>query len=184
MTASIYNGSWRLRKERQSFFIRLMQIIGGSLFLALCAQIKIPLFFTPVPITMHTFAIMLLGACLGKRDGALAVLAYLFELSIGLPFGHSGVSKPLALIGPTGGYLMAFVAQAYCVGWVVEQRWTFSVMKTTTLFCAITTFQLLWGTAWLAQFVGTENAMLAGIYPFLIGDYLKCFAVACILYGR
>lgn len=172
------------KKSQHSFLVRFLQILCGSLFLALCAQIKIPLYFTPVPITLQTFAIMLLGGFLGSKNGLLAVLAYLCEISLGLPFSTSGVSNPLALLGPTGGYMIGGLMQAYGTGLLVEKNWTLSPFKKAAALCFISTIQMLIGTAWLSKFVGIDQALMAGFYPFLLGDYAKCFAVSQILHSQ
>lgn len=161
--------------------VQLTQIIGGSLFLALCAQIKIPLFFTPVPLAMHTFAVMLLGGFLGKKTGTLAVLAFLLEIACGLPFSATGLTGPLAFAGPTGGYLVGFIMQAYCCGWIVENRRAYSSFQMFVSFCLIGAVQLLIGTLWLSTMLGFDKAFAAGYYPFIIGDSLKCLAVTQVL---
>src|SRR5437879_6122382 len=93
-------------------------IIGFSLFVALCAQVSIPLSFSPVPVTLQTLAVLLTGAALGSKRGALAMLAYLAEGSAHLPFFAGGASGfPLL----TGGYLVGFVIAAYVVGWLCER---------------------------------------------------------------
>lgn len=176
--------TFNTQKTQYSVFARFLQIICGSLFLAFCAQIKIPLYFTPVPITLQTFAIMLLGGVLGKKGGTLAVLAYLTEITIGLPFTASGVSNPLALFSPTGGYMVGWLVQVYCIGWMVEKNWMVSRFKTFIALCLISKVQMLIGAAWLSKFVGLENALMAGFYPFLLGDFAKCFAVTHLLNAR
>ena len=111
-------------KEELISFSRLssfLQVIGGSFFLAICSQLSIPLFFTPVPISMQTFAVLLIGGFLGSKKGALAVALYLFEGVIGLPFfsgGHAGVA---CLLSPSGGYLLGFLVAAFVIGMMVEK---------------------------------------------------------------
>src|SRR5947209_7735133 len=98
-------------------------VVGFSLLTALSAQVAIPLLWTPVPITLQTFAVLLTGALLGSRLGALAMIAYLIEGASGLPFfalGHFGLAT---LLGPSGGYLIAFPAAAFITGAFAEHGW-------------------------------------------------------------
>ena len=80
------------------------------------AQVRIPLPFTPVPITGQTFAVLLVGAVLGSRRGAASLLLYLMQGLVGLPFFAGGTSGLAILLGPTGGYLVGFIVAAYLVG--------------------------------------------------------------------
>lgn len=164
-------------QERSRSFV-FAQIALSSLLIAFCAQISIPLPFTPVPMTLQTLAIMMVGAMLGSRNGAMAVLLYIAESMLGLPVLASGKINPLALIGPNGGYLIGFVFQAYLVGWFAERR--HSLSKSTLMFgislaCAL---QLSVGALWLGQFIGFKYVLAMGVLPFLAGEAVKIFAVA------
>jgi biotin transport system substrate-specific component len=154
----------------------LFQVIGGSLFIALCAQIKIPLAFSPVPLTLQTLAVMLVGATLGRRNGALTVLLYLAEISGGLPFLAGGLSAPLSLFGLKGGYYWGFIFQAYMAGWCRENqnKWSSPIILSILIFTTL--IQLGIGTLWLSIFVGIKSCMQLGFYPFILGDILKCVA--------
>src|SRR5918998_2297795 len=99
-------------------------VAGFSLLTALAAQVVVPLPFTPVPLTGQTFAVLLTGALLGSRLGALALLAYLAEGAAGLPFfsaGHGGAAH--LLFAPTAGYLLAYPVAAFVTGWLAERGW-------------------------------------------------------------
>src|ERR1700730_6511282 len=96
-------------------------VIGFSLLTALAAQIVIPI--GPIPITGQTFAVLLTGALLGSRLGAMAMIAYLVEGSSGLPFFSGGTGGIAHLLGPTGGYLVAFPAAAFITGAFAEHGW-------------------------------------------------------------
>ena len=87
-------------------------IACGSMLVALTAQISIPLPFSPVPVTGQTLAVLLIGALLGSRRGALSLVAYLLAGLIGLPVFASGAAGPAYIMGPTGGYLVGFIAAA------------------------------------------------------------------------
>src|SRR3954465_6955230 len=98
-------------------------VVGFSLLIALSAQVMIPLPWTPVPLTGQTFAVLLTGALLGPRLGALAMLAYLLEGAAGLPFFRGGASGVTHFTGATAGYLFAFPAAAYVTGYLAERGW-------------------------------------------------------------
>lgn len=164
-----------------TFLNTLFQILGGSLFLALCAQVEIPLPFSPVPISMQTLAVALVGAFLGKKKGALCVMTYLAESMMGLPVLAGGAIKPLALLGPTGGYLVGMIIQAYIVGWYYERRMGRHFTRDFLFNSVSGAVTLLVGCLWLAHFVGWENVLMMGCYPFLIGDALKSVVVTRIM---
>src|SRR5216110_1813591 len=96
-------------------------VIGFSLLTALAAQVVIPI--GPVPITGSTFAVLLTGALLGSRLGAITMIVYLIEAAGGLPFFAGGTTGVLHLLGPTGGYLVAFPAAAFITGAFAEHGW-------------------------------------------------------------
>ena len=86
-------------------FLEFVQVIVGSLFIGLLAQVHIPLPFTPVPLSLQTLAVLLLASSLGSKKATLAVLVYLAEIGFGLPISAGAISQPLALIGTNAGYL-------------------------------------------------------------------------------
>lgn len=157
-------------------FADLLLAFGGSLFLALCAQISIPLPFTPVPLTMQTFAVLLLGGFLGPRKGALSVLFYLLQVCFGFPVLAGGVIAPMALLGPRAGYLAGMVVQAYLAGLCVKQwKSRGALLLGLLVTCAV---QLTMGMWVLAPFVGWHNAIPMGIIPFIPGEILKSLLAA------
>jgi biotin transport system substrate-specific component len=156
-------------------------VAGGSLFLALCAQLSIRLPFSPVPITGQTFAVLVLGGLLGSRRGALSVLAYLAEGMVGLPVFAGGGSGPLWLLGPTGGYLIGFVAAAWLVGWLLARLSDGSVASTLVIVLAGSATIYLLGLPWLARFVAADGAIALGLLPFLAGDLVKIAVATAVL---
>lgn len=157
-------------------------IIAFSLLTALAAQVVIPLPWTPVPITGQTFAVLLTGALLGSRLGALAMFAYLIEGASGLPFfygGGSGVAH--LLFSPTSGYLLAYPVAAFVVGLLAERGWDRRFLTAAAAMVVGSIVILLSGWAWLARFVGPAPAFEGGVAPFLIGDLLKIALAAAVL---
>lgn len=159
-------------------------LIGiASLATGLLAQAEIRLPFTPVPVTLQPLAVFLVGAALGSRRGALAMLAYLAEGAAGLPFFAGGAAGPQHLIGPTGGYLFGFVGAAAVIGWFAERGWDRTPVRAfgAMLLGSIVLFAC--GLAQLALFVGSSAAVTQGLLPFIVGDVLKMALAAALLPG-
>lgn len=170
------------REERaKDFLTALFQVIGGSLLIALCAQIKIPLFFSPIPLSLQTLAVMLVAGSLGRTKGSLAVMAYLGQLCYGLPVAAGGVAAPLAMIGASGGYLVGFVMQAYLVGWCAEQKNRMSSLTLMGALVLISFLQLGFGSLWLGAFIGMKSSIWAGFLPFVPGEILKATAATIFI---
>lgn len=161
--------------------ITSLQIVLASCFLGICAQIKIPLYFTPVPLTVQTAGVMFIGALLGSRKGSLAALCYLIQGWVGLPVWTGGASGFLYFMGPTGGYLTAYVVQAYLVGWLFERQNAPSLTKINGILLLSICVQLGLGSLWLAQFVGIKNCFMLGFYPFIPAEVVKaCFVASYV----
>lgn len=150
----------------------LLLVVGGSLLLALFAQIAIPLPFTPVPLTGQTFAVLLVGAALGAKRGAASLGLYTLEGALGLPFFAGGKS---GLSGPTVGYLIGFIAAAYVIGLLAERGLDRSLRTSFIPFLLGTVIIYAFGATWLAISLNmTPQAAFAnGVLPFLIGDVIK-----------
>ena len=160
----------------------LALVVGFSLLTALAAQVVIPLPWTPVPVTGQTFAVLLTGALLGSRLGALAMIAYLLEGAAGLPFfaaGGAGLGR--LLFGPTSGYLLAYPAAAFLVGLLAERGWDRRWLTAAAAMSLGSVVILLGGWAWLSRFVGPAAAWSAGVAPFLAGDVVKIALAAAVL---
>ena len=157
-------------------------VVGFSLLTALAAQAVVPLPFTPVPLTGQTFAVLLTGALLGSRLGALALLAYLAEGAAGLPFFQGGTGGPAPLFGPTAGYLFAFPAAAFVTGYLAERGWDRRYLPAAAAMALGSLVILAGGWAWLAVFLrGGAEAFRLGVAPFLAGDLLKIALAAAAL---
>ena len=164
----------------------LLLMLAGSAFIALSAQIQVPLW--PVPMTGQTFAVLLVGVAFGWRLGAATLLLYMAEGALGLPVLAKAAAGPAVIIGPTGGYIMGFVLAAAVVGYLAERGWDRNVWR-TALAMLIGNFTIyLLGVPWLAVYlagIGTEAplqaAIAGGLVPFLLGDALKLALAACLL---
>lgn len=157
-------------------------ICAGALLVAALAQVRIPLPFTPVPITGQTFAVLLVGAALGSKRGFAALLTYLGMGAAGLPFFAGGASGVSHLLGSTAGYLVGFVVAAWLVGWLAERGLERRLPQAVLVFLAGEAVIYLFGVTWLAVVLGSlQKAILAGFLPFLIGDAVKVIAAALAL---
>lgn len=155
-------------------------ILGGSLLIALSAQLQFVLPFSPVPITGQTFAVLLLGALYGSKRGPATVLTYLALGAVGLPVFAGGAFGIARLIGPTGGYLVGFVAAAVVVGLLSERGWDRKLWTTAVGMIIGNGMIYVVGVLWLSRFVGWPAVLSTGVLPFLAGDALK-IALATIL---
>ena len=152
-----------------------------SLLTALAAQIVIPI--GPVPITAQTFAVLLTGALLGSRLGSMALIIYLVEGSVGLPFfygGHGGIAH---LLGPTGGYLVAFPAAAFITGAFAENGWDKRFITAVAAMAVGSIVILLAGWAWFSVLMQTAPlaAFKVSVAPHLVGDVIKILLAAAVL---
>jgi len=160
-----------------------MLILVGSLVVALSAQISVPLPFSPVPVTGQTFGVLLVGALLGSRSGALSLLVYLGEGALGLPVFAGGTGGLVRLAGPTGGYLLGFVAAAFLVGWLCERGWDRRLPTAAMAMLLGNAIIYLFSLPWLAHFVGPDKALALGLLPFIPGDLSKLILAALALPG-
>ena len=163
--------------------LRDVVLIGSfAILTALCARIS--LWIGPVPITGQTFAVLLAGALLGSRRGALSQLTYMAVGATGIPFwfapgGAPGIAR---LVGPTGGYIVGFVAAAFVVGWLVERGWDRQPAKAALAMLAGLAVIYLFGLTWLTRFC-PETVLQVGLYPFIPGEVIKLSLVALVLPG-
>lgn len=166
--------------------------VAGSLLLTVAAKLQIP--FWPVPLTLQTFAVLVIGMAFGWRLGCATVLLYLIEGAVGLPVFSGTPARGIGIaymMGPTGGYLVGFAVAAGVVGWLAENGWDRSVGRTLAAMVVGNVIIYVLGVPWLAQViavgrdVGFAAALPAafelGMVPFLLGDGLKVLAAAAVL---
>lgn len=156
-------------------------IVGAAILTALAAQVRIPLPFTPVPFTLQTLVVLLTGALLGWRRGALAEGLYLLWGGFGAPLFAGGALGFATIAGPTGGYLIGFIAAAGLAGWLITPGSTLPRIVLSLGLAAATV--LLLGSAWLYFFVGRsfEAAFVAGVLPFIPAEFVKVVIATSII---
>lgn len=157
--------------------------VSGSLLLTLSAKVQVP--FYPVPMTMGTFAVLVIGMAYGWRLGAATVLLYLAEGAAGLPVFAGTPAKGIGIpymLGPTGGYLLGYVLSAAAVGWLAERGWDRSVPWTAVAMLIGNVIIYGPGLLWLGTVVGWEKPVLQwGMWPFLYGDLAKLALAAAVM---
>jgi biotin transport system substrate-specific component len=159
----------------------IILVMGASLFVALCARITIPLPFTPVPLTVQNFGVLLVGLLLGSRRGFAALALYLAEGAMGLPvFSPAGPGGIAQLLGPTGGFLLAYPLAAWLAGYVMENGGkSFARAAIGGLLGEIALFAS--GLGWLAVLTHSmTQAFRWGLYWFLFAEVIKVMMAAGI----
>ena len=162
-----------LRLTGRPLALKTVAVLLGTLFLAASSWIEVPMF--PVPMTMQTFAVTLIGALYGWRLGAVTVLAWLVEGAVGFPVLAGGAAGLAHFAGPTGGYLAAFPLAAALVGFLAERGWTAEgkLFKSFVAMLLGNAFILAFGGAWLAAMIGVSDAIQFGVVPFILGAIVK-----------
>jgi biotin transport system substrate-specific component len=167
--------------ERRDAARDLLLVVGGSLFVALSAQVTILLPGTPVPVTGQTLAVLLVGVLLGAARGAMTLALYLLEGALGLPFFAEGKAGAATLfLAPSAGYLWSFPIAAALAGALAERGWDRRPVTALLAMVAGNLVIYVAGLAWLSRYVGVEGALGMGLLPFLPGDLLK-IALATLL---
>lgn len=164
-----------------SLGMRALAVIGGTAILTLSSYIEVPML--PVPMTLQTLAVTMIGALFGWRLGAITVLAWLAEAFAGLPvLAGDHLAGPAAFMGATAGYLAAFPLAAALTGWLAEHGCNgrrpllaFAAMLAGNALC------LVLGGAWLSVLVGPAKAVALGVAPFVLGGIVKSALGAALL---
>ncbi len=157
-------------------------VLAGTLLLALSAKYKLVL--GPVDMSLQTLAVLVIGASFGLRLGTATLLLYLFEGAMGLPVFQGTPEKGIGLaymVGPTGGYLLGYVAMAAIAGWAADRGWSRSIVKLLGAMLVADALMLASGFGWLAVLIGAEKAWSFGVAPFIIPDLVKLALAASLL---
>jgi len=167
----------------QTMMRNILLAIGGSIALWISAKINVP--FYPVPMSMQTFAVLVIGMAFGWRLGLATVMLYLAEGAIGLPVFAGTPAKGIGLaymFSTTGGYLVGFAVAAAVVGWLAEKGWDRNIATTLCAMVLGTSIIFLFGIIWLGTVIGWDKPVLEfGLYPFLPGAAFKIALAAAVL---
>ena len=170
-----------IKLNSQSQIIKSLIIIFlGSIALAISAKVKIP--FYPVPMTMQTFIVLVIGITLGPKFGSIALISYIFEGLIGLPVFAGTPEKGVGItyiIGPTGGYLLGYVTSAYLAGNI---NFNYSLpIRFFLLIVALSPVYIL-GLTWLGILFGFDKPLLEwGLVPFVLAEVFKIALLAIFI---
>ena len=162
--------------------VQLALAVAGTLILTLSAKTKVVL--GPVDLSMQTLAVMLIGAAFGMRLAVATLLLYLAEGAMGLPVFQSTPEKGIGLaymVGPTGGFLIGFVAMAAIAGWAADRGFDRSPIKLFGALLAAEAVLMVLGFAWLAVLIGPEKSWQFGVAPFIVPDMIKVALAAAVV---
>lgn len=175
-----------------SLLKKALLVVGGSAFIALAAQVSVPMF--PVPMTLQTLAILIVGFTFGARLGAVTLIAYLAEGAMGLPVFAKGMNG-VAFAGPTAGFLFGFVAMAFLAG-LASDNGIKRILPLSLIAIAISALLYIPGIAWAmaadslfgldASKWGADSFAMVWQYymsPFLLGDVVKALIAALVVTG-
>ncbi len=148
--------------------------LAGTAIIAISAKIQIP--FWPVPMTMQTLAIVVIAMAFGAKLGFATLALYMLEGALGLPVfagtPEKGIGIPY-MLGPTGGYLVGFVAPAWLAGWLAEKGWDRTFLKAAAVNLVATAVVFVFGLAWLIPMFGVSKSIAVGVTPFLLSSAFK-----------
>lgn len=160
----------------QPLVLKITAVMLGSVFLSVSSWMEVPM--VPIPMTMQTYAVALVGALYGWRLGTVTVLAWLAQGMLGFPVLAGGLAGPPHFVGPSGGFLAGFVLAAAVVGLLAERGWTSGLVRGTVAILVGNALILVVGWIWLAWLIGPGRALASGVTPFLLGEALKALLVS------
>ena len=164
--------------------VQVLSVVFVAALTAAAAQISFPIPFTPVPFTVQPMVVLLGAAVLGSRLGALSQILYLTAGIAGLPVFAFAPDLPQGIarmVGPSGGYLLAFPLAAFVTGLLAERGFDRRYLTSIVAMAAGLGIVFLGGVAWLASAVGLQPALTAGLYPFVIVDVVKIVIAGLVL---
>ena len=181
MKQNILSNSIKIKTKEKEFLKSIFLVLSGVIFLSIMSQLIIPLYFTPVPISLGSFGVMLIALLYGRKLGTATVLSYVAAGSLGAPI-FAGF-KAGSLFSPTGGYILGYIAAALILGFLFDKGIAKSYVKTFLSLLLVSVIIFVLGALVLMLFVPIKNVFMAGVLPFIPGDMLKAVA-ATLLFPR
>ena len=181
MKQNILNDVIKIKTKEKEFLKSIFFVLSGVIFLSIMSQLIIPLYFTPVPISLGSFGVMLIALLYGRKLGTATVLSYVVAGSLGAPI-FAGF-KAGSLFSPTGGYIVGYVVAAVILGFLSDKGIAKSYVKTFLSLLLVSVIIFILGALVLMLFVPIKNVFMAGVFPFIPGDMLKA-AAATLLFPR
>lgn len=158
---------------------RVLLVLAGVCLLAAASQLSIPI--EPVPLTFQSMTVVLIGMVYGARYGAYVMTTYLIAGALGLPIFADFSGGIVKLFGPTGGYLAGFLPAAFLSGYLAQKGWAKNVFSSFAVACLGASIIFFFGIAWLAKFVGLQQAITMGLLPFVLSETIKLIAVSLLI---
>ena len=181
MKQNILNNVIKIKTKEKEFLKSIFFVLSGVILLSIMSQLIIPLYFTPVPISLGSFGVILIALLYGRKLGTATVLSYVVAGSLGAPV-FAGF-KAGSLFSPTGGYILGYIAAALILGFLSDKGIAKSYVKTFLSLLLASAVILVLGALVLILFVPSKNIFMIGVLPFLPGDMLKVVA-ATLLFPR
>ena len=181
MKQNILSNSIKIKTKEKEFLKSIFLVLSGVIFLSIMSQLIIPLYFTPVPISLGSFGVMLIALLYGRKLGTATVLSYVAAGSLGAPI-FAGF-KAGSLFSPTGGYIIGYIVAAVILGYLSDKGIAKSYVKTFLSLLLVSVIIFILGALVLMLFVPIKNVFMAGVLPFIPGDMLKVVA-ATLLFPR
>jgi biotin transport system substrate-specific component len=160
---------------RSQLLAKTALVIAGIVLLTISSKIQVP--FWPVPMTLQSLVVLIIGASYGARLAGTTLLSYLATGAIGLPVFAKGAGLAY-MAGPTGGYLIGFLAAAIVVGWLADRGFGRTLLSALAILAAGELVLFSLGVSWLAIAIGLQKAVAGGLMPFIPAEVLKV-ALAC-----
>ena len=179
MKQNILSNSIKIKTKEKEFLKSIFFVLSGVILLSIMSQLIIPLYFTPVPISLGSFGVMLIALLYGRKLGTATVLSYIAAGSFGAPI-FAGF-KAGSLFSPTGGYILGYIAATIILGYLADRGVTKSYVKTILSLMLSSAIILTLGSLVLSLFVPGKNAFMIGVLPFLPGDALKSTTTTLLL---
>lgn len=181
---------WYRYRYEADFFRKLGLAVALAALTGIAAQVRVPLPFTPVPVTLQTFAVLLAGIALGSEYGGLSQAIYVTGGVAGVPWFQGGGAGIGHLFGPTGGYLLGFVAAAAAIGYLVDRFPGVRRLRILVIVLFFVNFIVIYGLGlpwlygWLTLVQGSSvsltQLLTMGLFPFIPGDLVKLVAAALV----
>jgi len=181
MKLNILSNNSKIKSKEKEFLKSIFLVLSGVIFLSIMSQLIIPLYFTPVPISLGSFGIMLVALLYGRKLGTATVISYVAAGSLGAPI-FAGF-KAGSLFSPTGGYIIGYIVATVILGYLSDKGIAKSYVKTFLSLLLVSIIIFILGALVLMLFVPIKNVFMAGVFPFIPGDMIKVI-VATLLFPR
>ena len=181
MKQNILNNVIKIKTKEKEFLKSIFFVLSGVILLSIMSQLIIPLYFTPVPISLGSFGIILVALLYGRKLGTATVISYVAAGSLGAPI-FAGF-KAGSLFSPTGGYIIGYIVAAVILGYLSDKGIAKSYVKTFLSLLLVSVIIFILGALVLMLFVPIKNVFMVGVLPFIPGDMLKAVA-ATLLFPR